>query len=61
MNAVNQEQRKVEDEPPEDENNAMNISQMVDTTLRLKRFSRDDTGEVIETRMRVRRTKHITP
>ena len=60
MNTVNQEQRKVEDEPPEDENNAMNISQMVDTTLRLKRFSRDITGEVIEIRMRARRTKHRT-
>ena len=60
MNTVNQEQRKVEDEPPEDENNAMNISQIVDTTLRLKRFSRDNTGEEIETRMRARRTKHRT-
>lgn len=61
MNTVNQEQRKVEDEPPKDENNAMNISQIVDTTLRLKRFSRDNTGEEIEARMRARRTKHRTP
>lgn len=61
MNTVNQEQRKVEDEPPKDENNAMNISQIVDTTLRLKRFSRDNTGEEIETRMRARRMKHRTP
>ena len=61
MNTVNQEQRKVEDEPPEDENNAMNISQIVDTTLSIKCFSRGNTEEEIETKMRARRTKHRTP